>query len=457
MKADKNSAQYLEKLLTAIAKKQKNALQQLFDSEAESMMALARQSLLQEQSAQQVLLKTFLTIWENADSYAPEIGSARGWIYSILRFQIREYYQTHYQSHALALAKEPAFKPLGMAEIQQQLHPHIKPEESLHFYFEQLTEEQQSSLLTVYLSPDTQPVAATRMGISLARIKEDISIGLHHLARSFPHLPQHEEGLILGEYVLGGMSDSDLNRVYDILNKNVDSTRIILLWEELFTEFIAQLQPCSLNPSLWRSLNDKLKQLHHQQKEQERKQYDSSYEGERDPLDQELADKAKALAKEGKKMPLSLRLHFLWRSIKFWQALGLGSLLVALAVLLWPSSGNTLRWVAVLTDRSANPSVAWVLKMTANGKASITPSYQQIGQSGFDLQLWSSTDNGQTMRAIALLDATGVNRIEASRLNELQPNQRFYISLEPKGGSSANKPSGSILFQGSAVDLDSKS
>ena len=123
MKADKNSAQYLEKLLTAIAKKQKNALQQLFDSEAESMMALARQSLLQEQSAQQVLLKTFLTIWENADSYAPEIGSARGWIYSILRFQIREYYQTHYQSHALALAKEPAFKPLGMAEIQQQLHP----------------------------------------------------------------------------------------------------------------------------------------------------------------------------------------------------------------------------------------------------------------------------------------------------------------------------------------------
>ena len=74
MKADKNSAQYLEKLLTAIAKKQKNALQQLFDSEAESMMALARQSLLQEQSAQQVLLKTFLTIWENADSYAPEIG-----------------------------------------------------------------------------------------------------------------------------------------------------------------------------------------------------------------------------------------------------------------------------------------------------------------------------------------------------------------------------------------------
>lgn len=456
MKADKNSSQYLEKLLAAIAKKQKSALQQLFDSEAESMMALARKSLIQEQSAQQVLLKTFLTIWENADTYEPEIGSARGWLYSILRYQIREYYQAHYQSHALGLAKEPAFKPLGMAELQQQLNPHIKPEESVHFFFEQLTEEQQSSLLTIYLSPDTQAVAATRMGISLARIKEDISIGLHHLARSFPHLPQHTEGLILGEYVLGGMSESDLNRVYEILNNNVDSTRIILLWEELFTEFIAQLQPCSLNPSLWRSLNDKLKALHHQQKEHERKQYDSTYEGEADPVSKELAEKAAALAKEGKKMPLSLRLHFLWRSIKFWQGLSLAAILLASAVLLWPSSGNSIRWVAVLTDRSATPTVGWVLKINSNGKASITPSYQQIGQSGFDLQLWTSTDNGQTMRAITLLNAAAANRIEAARLGAPQANQRFYISLEPKGGSSANKPSGSILFQGSAVDLDPK-
>lgn len=454
MKLDKNSSQHLEKLLVAIAKKQKNALQQLFDSEAESMMALARQSLIHEQSAQQVLLKTFITVWENADSYEPVLGSARGWLYSILRYQIREHYRDNYQTHALPLAKEPAFKPLGMGELQQELHPHLKPEESLHFYFEQLTEEQQSSLLTVYLSPDVQAVSATRMGISLARIKEDISIGLHHLARSLPHLPRHEEGLILGEYVLGGMSDSELNRVYEILDNNVDSTRIILLWEELFTEFIAQLQPYSLNPSLWRSLNDKLKELHNQKKEQERKKYDSSYDGEFNKIDQELEEKAAAFSKDGKKMPLSLRLHFLWRSLKFWQGIGLASLLLALAVLFWPSSGNTLRWVAVLSDRSPTPSVGWTLKIKDNGNALITPSYQQIGQSGFDLQLWTSADNGQTMRSVSLLNTSGANQIDRARLGEIQPNQRFYISLEPKGGSSANKPSGSILFQGPAVDLN---
>lgn len=418
------------------------------------MMALARQSLIHEQSAQQVLIKTFVTLWDNADAYEIAIGSARGWIYSILRYQIREYYRENYDTHALPHAKEPAFKPLGMREVQQELNPQLKPEESFHYYFEQLTEEQQSSLLTVYLSPDSQAVSATRMGISLARIKEDISIGLHHLARSFPHLPRHDEGLILGEYVLGGMSDSELNQVYEILDKNVDSTRIILLWEELFTEFIAQLQPYSLNPSLWRSLNDKLKELHKQKKDQERKQYDSSYDGELSEREQELAEKAAGYTKDGKKMPLSLRLHFLWRSIKFWQALGMASLLLALTVLLWPSSGNTLRWVALLADRSPNPSVGWTLKIKHNGKALITPSYQQIGQSGFDLQLWSSTDNGQNMRSITLLNASGSNHIERGRLGEIQPNQRFYISLEPKGGSSANRPSGSILFQGPAVDLN---
>lgn len=454
MKSNKNSSQYLQKLLSSIAKKQKNALQQLFDSEAESMMTLARQSLINEQSAKQVLLKTFVIIWENADSYSAEMGSARGWLYSVLRHQMREYYGENYQTLALALAKEPGFKPLGMREVQEKLNPDIKAEETFHYYFEQLTEEQQSSLLTVYLSPDVQAVSATRMGISLGRLKEDISIGLHHLARSLPHLPRHEEGLILGEFVLGGMSDSDLRQAYEIIDSLEDSTRIILLWEELFTEFIAQLQPCSLDPSVWKSLSNKLKELHNQQKEQERKKYDCNYEDTSSEIDKELQEKAAALVKDGKKMPLSLRLHFLWRSVKFWQGLGIVCLLFALAVLFWPSSTNTLKWVAVLSDRSANPTAGWTLKIKENGQALITPSYQQIGQSDFDLKLWSSTDKGRTMREIGNLDVTATNAIDLKGLGDIQSNQIFYISLEPKSASNANRPSGSILFQGPVVNLD---
>ena len=456
MKLDKNSSQQIEKMLIAIAKKQRNALQHLFDAEAESMMALARQSLIHEQSAQQVLIKTFVAIWENADAYEPEIGSAKGWLYSVLRYHIRQYYHENYQNHALTLAKEPAFKPIGIHEVQQALNPDLNTEDSFHHYFEQLTEEQQSSLITVYLSPDVQAVSATRMGLSLARLKEDISIGLHHLVRSLPHLPKHEAGMVLGEYVLGGMSDSELGQVYEIIDNTVDSTRIILLWEELFTEFIAQLQPCSLDPSLWKSINNKLKEIHHQKKEQERKQYDSSYEGELNEADLALQEKAQTLRSEGKKMPISLRLHFLWRSIKFWQGVGIASALLALVVLLWPSSGSSLRWVSVLVDRSPNPTAGWTMKIRDNGKAVITPNYQQIGQSGLDLQLWTSTDNGQTMRSLRLLNVSTANQIEAERLGEIQPNQRFYISLEPKGGTTANKPSGSILFQGPTIDLKTK-
>jgi RNA polymerase sigma-70 factor (ECF subfamily) len=311
-------------------------------------------------------------------------------------------------------------------------------------------------LITVYLSPDVQAVSATRMGLSLARLKEDISIGLHHLVRSLPHLPKHEAGMVLGEYVLGGMSDSELGQVYEIIDNTVDSTRIILFWEELFADFIAQLQPCSLDPSLWKSINNKLKEIHHQKKEQERKQYDSSYEGELNEADLALQEKAQTLRSEGKKMPLSLRLHFLWRSIKFWQGVGIASALLALVVLLWPSSGSSLRWVSVLVDRSANPTAGWTMKIRDNGKAVITPNYQQIGQSGLDLQLWTSTDNGHTMRSLSLLNVSTANQIEAERLGEIQPNQRFYISLEPKGGTTANKPSGSILFQGPTIDLKTK-
>ena len=420
------------------------------------MMTLARQSLSFEQSAQQVLLKTFEIIWKNAHAYEPDIGSARGWIYSILRHQIREHYRENYQTHALSHAKEQAFKPLGMREVQEELNPDIQTEETFHYYFEQLTQEQQSSLLTVYLSPDVQAVSATRMGISLGRLKEDLSIGLHHLARSLPHLPRHEEGLILGEYVLGGMSEGDLRQVYDIMDNTVDSTRIILLWEELFTEFIAQLQPYSLEPSLWKSLNNRLKELHNKQKDQERQQYDSSYESELSETDRELEEQAAAFTNDGKKMPLTLRLHFLWRSIKFWRGLGLACLLLALIVLFWPFSGNSLRWVAVLSDRTANPTVGWTLKIKDNGEALITPAYQQIGQSDFDLKLWTSNNRGQTMQAISVVDVSNSNAIDLQSLGEIQPNQIFYISLEPKGSLNSNKPSGSVLFQGPAVDLNTE-
>ncbi len=454
MKSNKNSSQYLQKLLSLIAKKQKNALQQLFDSEAESMMTLARQSLTNEQSAKKVLLKTFVIIWENADSYSADMGSARGWLYSVLRHQIREYYTENYQTLALALAKEAAFKPLGMREIQEELNPEVNAEETFHYYFEQLTQEQQSSLLTVYLSPDVQAVSATRMGIPLARLSEDVSIGLHHLARSLPHLPRHEEGLVLGEFVLGGMSDSELRQAYEIIDRLEDSTRIILLWEELFTEFIAQLQPCSLEPSTWKSLNDKLKELHHQQKELERQKYDSTYKNSVSVKNKERQEKAAALVKDGKKMPISLRLHFLWRSVMFWQGLGIACLILVLVVLFWPSSSNTLRWIAVLSDRSANPTAGWTIKIKDNNQALITPSYQQIGQSNVDLKLWSSKDKGKTMQVITTLDATTDNTIDLSAWGDIQSQQIFYISLEPKGASSSNRPSGSILYQGPVVNLN---
>lgn len=94
------------------------------------------------------------------------------------------------------------------------------------------------------------------------------------------------------------------------------------------------------------------------------------------------------------------------------------------------------------------------MKIKDNGQALITPSYQQIGQSNVDLKLWSSKDKGQTMHAITTLDTTTSNIIDLSALGDIQPQQIFYISLEPKGGSSANRPSGSILYQGPVVNLN---
>ena len=60
------------------------------------------------------------------------------------------------------------------------------------------------------------------------------------------------------------------------------------------------------------------------------------------------------------------------------------------------------------------------------------------------------------MQAIVIVDVTSSSHLDLQALGEIQPNQTFYISLEPKGGSSSNRPSGSILFQGPAVNLNTE-
>jgi len=71
--------------LSACAAGDRSAFDALYAQEAPAMLALGR-ALVGDQ-AEDLVHETFVLIWRNAAGYSPAIGTARAWIYSILRYR----------------------------------------------------------------------------------------------------------------------------------------------------------------------------------------------------------------------------------------------------------------------------------------------------------------------------------------------------------------------------------
>jgi DNA-directed RNA polymerase specialized sigma subunit, sigma24 homolog len=73
--------------LSACARGDEAAFHRLFEYEAPRMLALGRR--LVREDAEALVHDTFALIWKNADQYDPGMGSARAWLYSVLRHLAR--------------------------------------------------------------------------------------------------------------------------------------------------------------------------------------------------------------------------------------------------------------------------------------------------------------------------------------------------------------------------------
>uniref|UniRef100_UPI0033428D7E sigma-70 family RNA polymerase sigma factor n=1 Tax=Castellaniella defragrans TaxID=75697 RepID=UPI0033428D7E len=71
--------------LSACAAGDRSAFDALYRQEAPAMLALSR--ALAGHQAEDIVHETFVLIWRNAAGYSPAIGTARAWIYSILRYR----------------------------------------------------------------------------------------------------------------------------------------------------------------------------------------------------------------------------------------------------------------------------------------------------------------------------------------------------------------------------------
>lgn len=61
------------------------ALQMIYNSEAPKMIGVARRILFRQDLAEEAVHDAFVRIWRAAASFDPHHGSARGWLYAVVR------------------------------------------------------------------------------------------------------------------------------------------------------------------------------------------------------------------------------------------------------------------------------------------------------------------------------------------------------------------------------------
>ncbi len=74
-----------EAAVLACARGERYALRALYDREGRWLLGVALRIVRDRQRAEDVLQDAFLQVWQHAATYQPALGSARGWIYTIVR------------------------------------------------------------------------------------------------------------------------------------------------------------------------------------------------------------------------------------------------------------------------------------------------------------------------------------------------------------------------------------
>lgn len=169
-----------EKALEACANGERDAFKRLYDEEARWLLGVAMRIVQDRQLAEEVLQESFVQIWTKAAQFDPALGSARGWIYAIVR------------NRCLSEVRRPGFvRRVEVDDIEQAADQQTVLSDAnrlsyadqtaaiaLEKCLDQLEEDRRACIEAAYLDGYTQAELASRFDKPLGTIKSWIRRGL---------------------------------------------------------------------------------------------------------------------------------------------------------------------------------------------------------------------------------------------------------------------------------------
>ena len=169
-----------EAALAACALGDRSALKRLYDVEARQMLGVALRIVRQRHLAEDVVQDAFIKVWEKAATFDPQRGSARGWLYSVVRHCALNEVRDNGPQITL---DEAALETIDLRNAQQAGNT-MNPRDQLgplHDCLEQLDAPKRSSIVLAYVDGCTHAEIAQRLAAPLGTVKAWIRRGLQSL------------------------------------------------------------------------------------------------------------------------------------------------------------------------------------------------------------------------------------------------------------------------------------
>ncbi|WP_206199109.1 sigma-70 family RNA polymerase sigma factor [Thiomicrorhabdus indica] len=172
-----------EAALMACASGKRTALTELYQQEASRLLTVVFRILKNRALAEDIVHDAFLKIWANAKSYQPELGSGRGWIYTLTRNLALNALEKHQRQ----VQTDPEFLTDILDKMQQQTSSNKNPmddslqHKTLYDCMENLSDESKQCILHSYVEGYTQEEISNLLNKPLGTVKSWIRRSLQAL------------------------------------------------------------------------------------------------------------------------------------------------------------------------------------------------------------------------------------------------------------------------------------
>ena len=164
--------------LAGCAKGDRGALKALFEHEAGRLISVAQRIVRRRDLAEEVVQEAFIQIWRKAHQYSPDRGSARGWVYAVVRNRALNLLRDGSREELFSDERLIDLQDAGHADDAERAFDRLEAGSRLRQCLSALDDAKRRSILMAYISGFTHGEIAGRLGVPLGTAKAWVRRGL---------------------------------------------------------------------------------------------------------------------------------------------------------------------------------------------------------------------------------------------------------------------------------------